>query len=91
LAKGYEAGSQDPRGNSSQGPDQRMLHGRAIVAGGGFGGLARPRETPDNPDVRTFRKTSTEGAMPKVKMPAIFVILNWISTNQQYRSGKTRR
>jgi hypothetical protein len=38
LAKGYEAGSQDPRGNSSQGPHQRMLHGRAIVAGSGHGG-----------------------------------------------------
>jgi hypothetical protein len=38
LAKGYEAGSQDPRGNSSQGPHQRMLHGRAIVAGSRHGG-----------------------------------------------------
>jgi hypothetical protein len=78
LVKGYEAGSQDPRGNGSQGPDQRMLHGRAIVAGGGSGGLAQPGETPDNVVGRMFRKASTGGELPKVKQAAIFLILKWI-------------
>jgi hypothetical protein len=65
LAKGYEAGSQDPRGNSSQGPHQRMLHGRAIVAGGGSAGLAKLRETPDNIAGCTFRMASTGEWLPK--------------------------
>ena len=39
--KRYEAGNQDTRGDGSQGPDQRVLHWKAIVAPGGYRGTSR--------------------------------------------------